>query len=163
MAKEIDLTQGYKAIVDDEDFEKVTNYKWHINKTKNGLMYARRTIVFPRKNGKQPQIKQYLHRFILGIDDKNILIDFKNDNPLDCRKDNLIISNQACKTHYITLRQKNNENKGIRKHWRKWNARIIGDNGKQIFLGSFDKKEDAKKAYDKAMKEQILKKGGKNI
>ena len=92
MAKAIELTQGCHAIVDDEDFQKVSNYKWHANKTKNGFIYARRTIVFPRKNGKQPQIKQYLHRFILGIEDKNILIDFKNNDPLDCRKSNLIIS-----------------------------------------------------------------------
>jgi hypothetical protein len=29
MAKEIELTQGKVAIVDDEDYELVSRYKWH--------------------------------------------------------------------------------------------------------------------------------------
>lgn len=163
MATSIELTQGCYAIIDDEDFQKVSNYKWHANKTKNGFIYARRTIVFLRTNGKQPQIKQYLHRFILGVEDKNILIDFKNNDPLDCRKSNLIISNSACKTHYTTLRKKNNQEKGIRKRYKKWGARIVGENGKTIYLGSFTTKEAAKTAYDIANKEQMLKKGAKNF
>lgn len=163
MAKIIQLTQGYSAIVDDEDFERVNDFKWYANKTRNGLMYARRTIVFPRINGKQPQIKQHLHRFILGIEDRNIFVDFKDDNPLNCQKENLIISNSACKTHYITPRKKNKEDKGVRKHFNKWNARIKGENGKEKFLGSFDKKEDAINAYKNAMNEMIEKKGGKII
>ena len=163
MAKEINLTQGYKALIDEEDFERVTNFKWHTNKTKNGLMYARRTIVFQRVNGKQPQIKQYLHRFILGIEDKNVIIDFKDDNPLNCQKENLIISNVACKTHFRTNRKSNKENRGVRKKYNKWHARIIDEKGKQKFIGTFDKKEDAIKAFDKEVIEMMRKKGAKNI
>ncbi len=99
MAKEIELTKGFKAIVDDEDYERVNCFKWHVNETKNSLKYARRTIVFTRINGRQPQIKQYLHRYILDNFDMSVKIDFKDDNPLNCKKENFIISNEACKSH----------------------------------------------------------------
>ena len=147
MAKEIELTRGFKAIVDDEDYERVSIFKWHSNETKNGLKYARRTIVFPRVNGKQPQIKQYLHRYILDNFDKSIMIDFKDDNPLNCQKDNLIISNDACKTYNIVPRKRTMA-KGVRKKYNKWHSRIF-DGEKDIFIGTFNTEKEAADAYNK--------------
>lgn len=151
MSKEIELTQGYKAIVDDEDYERVNLFKWHSIKSSrfsiNGLVYARRTIVFQRVNGKQPQVKQYLHRYILDNFDKNIVIDFKDDNPLNCQKNNLIISNEACKSHNITPR-KRKELKGVRKKHNKYHARIF-DGNKDIFIGVFNTEQEAFDAYCK--------------
>jgi hypothetical protein len=144
---EIQLTKGFIAIVDDEDYERVNCFKWHVSETKNGLKYARRTIVFTRIDGKQPQIKQFLHRFVLDNFDKNIKIDFKDDNPLNCTKRNLIISNNVCKTYNAT-RRKSLLLKGVRKRYKKWNSRIF-DGEKSIFLGSFSSEEEAFKAYAK--------------
>ena len=36
MAKEIPLTQGYVALVDDEDYERVNKFKWHALALQNG-------------------------------------------------------------------------------------------------------------------------------
>lgn len=55
--KEIKLTQGKIALVDDEDFEIVNQYKWYF-----ATRYAKRAI---RLNGKQEQI--LLHRFIYEL------------------------------------------------------------------------------------------------
>ncbi len=41
--KLIPLTQGYHAMVDDEDFDRLNKFKWRIQKVKH-LRYARRSI-----------------------------------------------------------------------------------------------------------------------
>ena len=38
--KEIQLTQGKVSFVDNEEFEKLNKYKWHILKNKRGYLYA---------------------------------------------------------------------------------------------------------------------------
>ncbi len=143
--KRIELTQGFEALVDDEDYERVNQFKWHASKTRNRLVYARRGIVFPRVNGKQPMIKQYLHRFILNNFDKDIIVDFKDDNPLNCQKYNLIISNDACKTHNIVPRKRKLA-KGVRKHGKKFEARI-SINKKTTIIGYYKTEEEAFSAY----------------
>jgi hypothetical protein len=58
MARMINLTRGHFAIVDDEDFNKINQYKWHYLKSRDGQEYAKRSGT---------KIKtQYLHRFIMG-------------------------------------------------------------------------------------------------
>ncbi len=143
--KEIELTQGFVALVDDEDYERVNKLKWHVSKTTNGLAYARRCIVFPRVNGKQPMIKQYMHRFILNNFDTSIIIDFKDDNPLNCQKHNLIISNNACKSHNIVPRNRK-LSKGVRKRGKKFEARI-SINKITTIIGYYDTEEKASEAY----------------
>ena len=49
--KEIKLTQGKVAIVDDKDFYKLNHNKWHARKMVNGTFYAAR-----RKNGDRKSV-----------------------------------------------------------------------------------------------------------
>ena len=45
LMKEIPLTQGYVAQVDDEDYDRVVAFKWHADihtNTRNTRVYARR-------------------------------------------------------------------------------------------------------------------------
>ena len=75
-----------RAIIDVDDVEKVSQYKWHL--TKNG--YIATTI--NRKRVK-------LHRFIMNVwknecDYNSNVIDHINRNPLDNRKSNLRIVSQ---------------------------------------------------------------------
>lgn len=51
--KLISLTQGYSAMVDDEDYKYLREYKWRIDKQAN-------TNYAARKNGKQTTY--YMHR-----------------------------------------------------------------------------------------------------
>lgn len=155
MTKKIQLSQGFEAIVDEEDFNRISDFKWHINRTKSGLIYARRTIVYPRVNGVQSKTKQYLHRFILDNFDKDVKIIFRDKNPLNCSKSNLIIGNESCKSYNITKRKKGKV-KGVRKKHNKFHARIF-DKDKCIFIGSFDTESQAKEAYDKLNSEMIKK------
>ena len=79
------------AEVDDEDVERVSQYKWSQNNQSNEHTTYALTIV----NGK----KIHLHRFIMGLgdyrDDKRI-IDHKDGNGLNNKKENLTI----CSTLY---------------------------------------------------------------
>lgn len=83
--KQIPLTQGKFAIVDDEDYEELSKYKWcAIYSPKTKSFYAsRRALV----NGKKKPIA--MHRQILDFPDK--LVDHINKDTLDNRKNNLRI------------------------------------------------------------------------
>lgn len=46
--KEVQLTQGLVALVDDEDYERVSEYNWHAIKSTNGRTVYARTHIFWR-------------------------------------------------------------------------------------------------------------------
>ncbi len=58
--KEIILTRGYKAIVDDEDYDFLNQWNWHISKNHNNAYYAVRWV----KSG-QKQYKIRMHNEIV--------------------------------------------------------------------------------------------------
>ena len=153
--KEIILTQGQIALVDDEDFERVSQYKWHaVWKLATRSYYATRTI----PNKKELSIA----RFIINCKDINKIIDHRNHNTLDNQRHNLRIctyseNSQNCmKQHDCTSIYK-----GVywRKDQSKWAAQINPRNiFDQIFhlgLGCFESEKEAAKAYDEAAKEEF--------
>jgi hypothetical protein len=79
--KYIPLTQGYEAIVDDEDYDSLVLHKWHILKVAD-LRYARRKSY--------PTYQDVLmHRQILGVTDRSLDVDHKDGNGLNNRRENL--------------------------------------------------------------------------
>lgn len=145
--KEIKLTQNRVAIVDDDDFERLNQYKWHAYMNRN-TFYAIRQI--SKINGEKATIS--MHREIMNTP-KDIQIDHKFGNGLDNRKDNL----RLCTQQENRFNQKNpNKNnklgiKGIRwyKRTMKFQAKIQVY-GKTIHLGYFNVSGDADSAYRKA-------------
>ena len=140
--KEIPLTQGKVAIVDDEDFEKLNQYKWcaHWN---GHHWYATRSV---KKNGKSIMI--YMHREIINAP-KGIPVDHRDGNGLDNCKENLRLCTQQenCRNRKFN---KNNKFgiKGVswNRNTGKFRATIQAD-GKQIHLGLFNVLGDADSAY----------------
>ena len=143
---EVNLTQGYKAIIDDDDAALVSQYKWHARVIK-GRVYAKSQR---RINGKRQRF--FMHRLICGIDlVSGIYVDHKNRDSLDNRKQNLRIA-----TH-----TENNRNHGKTrglsaykgacwiKETRRWVSRIRVNN-RLLYLGSYKNETDAAMAYDKA-------------
>lgn len=139
--KYIELTQGFKAMVDDEDFERVNAYKWCYNQG-----YATRS---ERINGKQKAI--LMHRFIMNTPD-DMDTDHEDLKPLNNQKYNLRICTRRQNQGNIGLRKDNTTGyKGVcwNKVVKKWQAYIY-HNKKYKNLGYFVNIEDAARAYDKA-------------
>lgn len=137
------------ALVDDEDYDRVSRYNWSLTKSKtNKTVYACRYIYIGNSKSKP----QSLHRFVMNAQDDR-LIDHRNGNGLDCRKDNLRFATQAQNLRNAGKRPHNKSGyKGV--HWserhQKWVAQIRDSNGKKTFLGHFDQVEAAARAYDAA-------------
>jgi hypothetical protein len=143
MTKEIKLTQGKLALVDDEDFEWLNQWKWYYH---DG--YALRMSLGSNRKSIR------MHRIIMNTPD-NMEPDHINGNTLDNRKYNL----RNC-THAENLCnskiQINNASgyKGVswNKQRKKWSVKIV-KNQIHIFLGLYISKEDAINVYNKKAKE----------
>lgn len=143
--KKIKLTQGKYALVDNEDYEFLSKYKWCFSPSGTG--YAERR---DKKSLTGKIIR--MHRFILDAP-KDKIVDHKNMNGLDNRRNNLRL---CTKSENMRNRNKTRINKsgfkGVYLDFNgQWKAQIK-IKGKNVSLGRFDKKVDAAKAYnDKAL------------
>lgn len=149
MAKKILLTQGLYALVDDEDFEYLNQFKWHVVKCKNGFYAAR------HERGKTKN-RQYIlmHREILRFGIGRIpQVDHKNRTTLDNQKENLRPSTQSQnRANSIVNVTKLSRYRGVCKIKDKWRAGIM-HNKKFFFLGLFSDEVSAAKIYDNHAKE----------
>lgn len=132
-------------MVDDEDFESLSNYRWYAAKSKY-VYYARRGIWTGSK-----MVLLSMHRTIMKAQPGQV-VDHKDGNTLNNQKSNLrfctYVQNNA---NRISKRGSGSIYKGV--HWHKgseaWRANI-GVNKKQLALGSFQTEEDAARAYNTA-------------
>ena len=136
MTKRIKLSQGKYALVDDEDYSRISVFKWRAYKNRN-TWYARRS------NGKSAYIS--MHHAVI---EKNVRTDHKNGNGLDNRKLNLREAtrsqNTANRKHY------KNKYHGIDFHKKSggWRARVCKDQ-KSYYIGAFKTQQEAFIAYNK--------------
>ncbi len=95
--------QVFEAIIDVDDLDKVKqeNLKWHVKYSEtNSLYYCKATKYLGIINGKYKYKTIYLSQIILGFYGRVKMIDHKNHNPLDNRKDNLrLLNNKQNVTH----------------------------------------------------------------
>lgn len=142
--KEIILTQGKVALVDDADFEWLNQWKWFAYKDAN-TYYAHRS---DRTGPKQRII--LMHREILGLTDPKIHGDHKDRNGLNNQRNNLRTANNsqnmANRRSHI---DSTSEYLGVYyyKRDRNWRARITKDR-KDIFIGGYDSEYEAALAYN---------------
>lgn len=152
MTKEIPLTNGLVAIVDDEDYEYLSQFKWYARKHYN-TYYASRTDRV--ENGiKIPRFS--MHQLIMGRRD-GMIIDHKDRNGLNNTRDNLRFVTVAQNAWNATKRpprgsEHPSQFKGViwKKDQRKWVAFIVIAKDKKKHLGSFASEYDAALAYDVA-------------
>jgi hypothetical protein len=150
--KLINMSQGIKVFVDDEDYEYINQWKWH----KCGKYAVRLSLIHEQiKKGKSFNI--FMHRVILNTP-KGMDTDHINGNGFDNRKSNLriVTRSQNC-INRPTLKNNKSGFKGVyldnrnRRKYKIWQA-IIQINKKRIELGHFTTKEEAAKAYNEAAK-----------
>ena len=140
----IPLTQGQSTIVDDADYEALSQHKWYANKVRN-TWYAARAI---------GSNKVLMHREILRVP-KGMETDHKNHDGLDNRRQNLSICTTAQNQQnmkYSGNKNKTSRFKGVYFQAGKW-AVQIKHQGTIYPLGRFAIEEDAARAYDKKARE----------
>lgn len=148
--REIELTQNKYTTVDNEHYDWLSQYSWHIKQAKNRSDYAKFTT--PRKDGKQKTI--HMHQILLWCP-QGYEIDHINGNGLDNRMENLrIVTRLQNSMNQHKKKIGKSKYKGITYDTRSnsWQARI-GKNNQRFNIGTFKKEEDAAQAYDNKAKE----------
>ena len=142
--KEVQITKGYVAIVDDEDFEMVSSRSWHVHvDKKRNCTYALTDIC---SNGGHKTLS--MHCFLVKPE-KGYLVDHRNQNGLDNRRDNLrVCTSSQNKCNSPKRRDSKNKYKGVSFRCNKWRAAITKDGVKE-HLGSFHTEIEAAMAYDR--------------
>jgi hypothetical protein len=142
--KEIALTDGNVALVDDRDYEYLSQFTWFSMKGSTNILYAVR--VTSRKLGVRRNI--LMHREVMCAM-KGQEVDHRDHNGLNNCKGNLRFCSKA-ENQWNTGKQRNNTSgfKGVDWYakYEKWRARI-SINRKVICLGYFESAQTASVAY----------------
>lgn len=142
--KEIPLTQGKVALVDDEDYEWLTRWKWTACKDKDNW-YAMRREGYPKRRNVK------MHRVVINAPSE-MEVDHRDRNGLNNQKYNLRLCNTVQNSRNRRVRSDSRTGvKGVvfRVETEKYRVTICV-NGKRKNLGQYDTIEDAAKAYNKA-------------
>lgn len=131
------------ALVDDEDYERVFDYRWKYC-PERGVRFL------------SSKRKRYitLSRLVMNVlDTPNCDVDHANHNRLDNRKENLRVC--SIQQNMSNRRGWGLYPKGVKKDKRRRNSfeARVHFNGRYIHLGTFSSVEAAKEAYDKKAKE----------
>ena len=135
----IPLTKGKVAIVDAQDYDWLSKYKWHAVKC-DSRFYAYRS-----KNRRSVS----MHREIMHAP-KGMVVDHIDGNSLNNRRSNLRLCTVSQNHQNRRRTYGSSKYKGTwwDKRRNKW-VSAITFNGKYIHIGCFDNETDAAKAYDR--------------
>jgi len=141
--KEILITKGYVALVDDDDYDLLVQWKWYAQVGKDGRACAYRTS--SRVDGKTKTL--YMHRVVMKAPDGKV-VDHRDGNALNNQKCNLRI---CFNTENLRNRGKSKINTsgycGVVKNGKGFIARIMVYN-KGYCLGTYKTAIEAAYAYD---------------
>lgn len=141
--KKIKTTREKFALIDDEDYEKVKQYRWFITGKKARYVVARINEKFI-----------YLHHLIMGKPEKGSVIDHRNGDPYDNQKNNLrICTHSQNRGNSKKNRNGASEFKGVVIRNRRGKKRITAQikfTAKSMYLGDFKTEVDAARAYNSA-------------
>lgn len=146
--KQIPLTQGKFALVDDADYEQLCAFKWHtVRSNVRGLVrwYARGPYMVVRGQ----RVRAHMHRRLMGFPDS--IVDHIDGDGLNNQRDNLRTVTKG-QNRINSVPQRHRRFKGTEQiPCGKWRARLFRD-GKHAYLGSYVSEEEAALAYNYAAK-----------
>jgi len=124
--------------IDLEDVERVSQYYWRIHQ---GVLC-----------GTRAQNKIQLHQLLMGGFPTSLVAVHQNGDPLDCRKDNIILAPRCLQIGRLRKRKGcRSIYKGVRKTVNgTWSAKVGSTH-----LGTYKTEEDAARAYDMAARKRF--------
>lgn len=142
MTRKLTTSNGFEVLVDDEDYERLSQYNWYATGDKHTHYAIRREYA----NGKQKNIR--MHRELMNPPEGKV-VDHINGNGLDNRKENLRVCLQSQNCRNARKYEASNRYIGVTylKTKDKWQANGNMD-GKQVYLGIFDCEIAAARARD---------------
>lgn len=157
MSKEywLPITRGMRTLVDEEDYEKLSLYKWLAQSVGHGRFYACRADYDNPPLGRK---RRYLlmHRVITDAP-PGAVVDHKNRDPLDNRRCNLRVCSPADNTHNRATSKRHKQlsrYKGVSfaEYLNRLNPWIayIDAFGRRKYLGYFSDENAAAQAYNEA-------------
>jgi hypothetical protein len=146
--KEIPLSRGLVALVDDEDFGRVSQFKWSAADAGRGRFYASRGTM---KKGRRQTI--YMHRFIMSAP-AGCEVDHRNGDSLDNRRSNL----RLCTRSQNQINRPTPTDKAfpwrgvttVNSAKRPYRVQIRTTVGRRLYIGCFADPVEAARAYDDA-------------
>lgn len=146
MQTKIELTQGYSATVDAEDYDELAKHKWY------AAVYRKRRIVYAVRHEEGKMI--FMHRQIMNAP-KGMLVDHRNGDGLMNVRSNLRLATHANNGQNRRLDSRNSS--GCSGVWfdkgrQLWKSEICVA-GKKVFLGWFQTFDGAVYARKQAEKE----------
>lgn len=141
--KEIQLSKGKIALVDDEDYDLVSKYKWYCN---NG-----RHTYYACRDDTMDGSKILMHRFILGAIPGSIVDHIDGNGWNNCKNNLRVCTSKENARNMKRYAESSSKYRGV--SWdsinKKWYVQITVDY-KSYFLGRFTDEVEAAKVYDKA-------------
>jgi len=145
--KEISLTQGKVALVDDEDYTRVARYHWCFS---HGYAKRRATLAL------RMSLMIYMHRLLMGAI-QGQEVDHINMNTLDNRRENLRLCTSSQNKGNAKRRTDNTSGfRGVSFYRRdgNWTAQLVV-RGQYLYLGRHATATEAARAYDKAARKHF--------
>jgi len=147
--KEIQLSKGQIARVDDADYPLLSEVKWCYRAERNGAQgYA---VRHKKTNGKDRLC--YMHRQLMNPGPGQEVI-FLNHDRLDYRRENLkVVTKEEARQHHRVRSDSGSGIRGVRfnERSRTWTARIYRD-GRCQTIGTFERQDEAIEAFENALK-----------
>lgn len=150
--REISLTQGQVAIIDDEDYARVSQFTWRYwwdTTGGQGSGYAVRSV--RQVDGRYKTLG--MHRFILGYEcGRYPQVDHRDGDGLNNRRSNLRACTQSQNNQNLVRKHPNTSSRFLGVSIRPqgtWRASIWVDR-RQICLGTFQTEEAAAASYNRA-------------
>ena len=149
--KEVLLSRGLVALVDDDDFPLISGFKWHAarGRSLSNVWYAcaclgkDQALQFGKRHLK-------LHRLLMAFPKSPLRVDHINGNGLDNRRQNLrIVTASQSQMNRPADVKSVSQYKGVSWHRRshRWQAQICAY-GHHRYIGQFSNEIEAALAYD---------------
>lgn len=153
--KEIQLTQGKVALVDDEDYERLRTFRWHAvaPRGKERTWYAARYVPVVEQRARQCGPRLFMHYCLLTVP-AGMLIDHRDRNGLNNQKSNLRCATKEQNAANRCFEKNRTKYRGVSRKGKKWAAFIMVNHRKKC-LGVFLTAPFAALAYDRAARQML--------